>query len=54
MNEAIQNFNELASGQRSIKVDAKVPDEELFKIGMVLFVSYLAAFIVVALLFRNK
>lgn len=54
MNEAIQNFNELASGQRSIKVDAKVPDAELFKIGMVLFVSYLAAFIVVALLFRNK
>ena len=54
MNEAIQNFNELVSGQRSIKVDAKVPDEELFKIGMVLFISYLSAFIMVALLFSRK
>ncbi len=54
MNEAIQNFNELASGQRSIKVDAIVPNEELFKIGMVLFISYIAAFTLIALLFNRK
>ena len=54
MNEAIENFNRLISGEKSLKVDAKIPDTELFKIGMVLFISYMAAFTLIALLFNRK
>jgi len=53
MNEAIANFNALVKGESSIKVDAVVPNSELFKIGMVLFISYLAAFLVTAIVFRR-
>jgi hypothetical protein len=54
MNEAIENFNRLISGEQSIKVDAKIPDTELFKVGLVLFISYIAAFTLIALLFNRK
>jgi hypothetical protein len=54
MNEAINNFNQLVNGQRSIKVDAKVPDSELLKIGGVLFLSYLLAFLFVAIMVKKR
>jgi hypothetical protein len=53
MNEAINNFNKLANGQTSIKVDARIPDAELLKVGAVLMGSYIIAFLIVALLLKS-
>lgn len=53
MNDAIANFNALANGERSIKVDAKIPDSELLKVGLVLFGSYVLAFLFVAVLVKS-
>tara|TARA_R110001599_G_scaffold129074_2_gene303148 strand:- start:5745 stop:5906 length:162 start_codon:yes stop_codon:yes gene_type:complete len=53
MNEAIENFNAIAKGESSIKVDAIVPNSELFKIAMVLFLSYLGAFLITAIIIRK-
>jgi len=53
MNEAIDNFNALARGESSIKVDAVVPNSELIKIGAVLFASYMLAIVVTALILRR-
>lgn len=54
MNEAIANFNRLVNGQSSIKVDAKIPDSELIKIGAVMIGSYLLAILIVALLVKKS
>ena len=49
MNEAIANFNALVEGEKSIKVDAQIPDSELLKVGVVIFIAFATAFVLTAL-----
>ena len=54
MNEAINNFNDLIAGRKSITVQAKVPNSELIKIGLVMAAAFIVAFLFLAILQINK
>lgn len=43
LNNTLGNVNQVLSGQRSIQVDARVPNMELAKVASVLFVTIFLA-----------
>ncbi len=54
MDEASNNINYLIAGRKSISVNAKVPNSELIKIGLVMAAAFIVAFLFLTLLQINK